>query len=353
MKLIDSHVHFWDPINTPRKVSILNKFFGFSPKLEDQIAKLIFPRSAYQFFGSPQYIIRSYLPSDYERDCGYHDVNGVIHIEAGWEERGPLGSVGETKWLESLNSGSNPKILGVIVNASLALGNRVDSILRAHLEASNLVKGAREQLFWQPNKRIMNGCKMKGRINDPEWRKGFEILSNYDLSFEATIYDGQIDDLTELARDYPNMNIMLSHLGTPIAVGGEFGGNGKTKTERNKTIQSWKDKMSRLAENKNVFVKLSGLAMPVCGFSWHKRSHAPSVEHVAESFSEFIIHAVKVFGHNRCLFGSNYPIDKVSLPLNTLIDAYKIVLSELTEDECQRIFYQNALTFYRINPEKT
>ena len=353
MKLIDSHVHLWDPINTPREVSFLNKVLGFNPKLLDKVATWIFPKSAIEFFGSPQYITRPYLLSDYSMDCDRYNVEGIVHVEAGWKGKGRLGPVGETRWLVGVNSISSPKILASIVNANLEQGSNVESILKAHLNASNLVRGVRETLTWQANKRILNGGNRSNLINDTEWRKGFEVLSKFDLSFEATIYDNQIDDLSKLARTYSKTNIMLSHLGTPISAAGEFGGFGKTKSDRDEIIKSWEDKILKLAENKNVFVKLSGLAMPICGFGWHNNKQTPSAEQVANSFSPFINHAIKAFGVDRCLFGSNYPIDKVSLPLTTLINAFELILTEMTDDNRQKIFYQNALKFYKIAPEST
>ena len=90
--------------------------------------------------------------------------------------------------------------------------------------------------------------------------------------------------------------------------------------------------------------------MPVVGFGWSSETNTPSIEQVAETFSPFVEHAVDVFGPDRCVFGSNYPIDKVSLPLSTLVQAFDLILSNRDEAVRQRIFYQNAADFYRIVP---
>lgn len=73
MEIIDSHVHLWDPIKTPREVSFLNKILGFSPNLLDSVANLVFPKSARDFFGTPQYLTRPYLLDDYKNDCGHEN----------------------------------------------------------------------------------------------------------------------------------------------------------------------------------------------------------------------------------------------------------------------------------------
>lgn len=278
-------------------------------------------------------------------------IKGIIHVDAGWKGKGPLSSVDETKWLTSINLDSNPKILGIIVNANLENWAKVESVLNAHLDTSNLVKGIRETLAWQPNKRILNGSKKPDLINTVNWIKGFEIFSKFNLSFEATIYHNQIHDLAKLAESYPNIKVMVSHLATPVAVAGEFGGMGKTKHERDQIYNTWKDSISRLAENQNVNIKLSGLGMPICGFGWNKQNSNFSNETIADSFAPYINHAIDSFGIDRCFFGSNYPIDKVSFPLTTLIEAYKIILEDLTDHQRSKIFYMNALNFYNINQE--
>lgn len=349
MTIIDAHVHLWDPATTPREVSILNKVLGFSPRLLDSVAGRVFPRKALEFFGSPRYITRPYLPEDYRRDSGGHNVRGIVHVEAGWKGKGNLGPVGETEWLASVNTDADPKIMAIVVHADLARGEGVGELLEAHLAASPLVRGAREILTWQPGKRILNGADSPDRIRDARWRKGLETLARYDLSFEATIYDNQIGDLAELAADFPGMKIMLSHLATPVAVAGPFGDRGKTDSDRARTFEEWKDGLSRLAEQPNVHVKLSGLAMPVCGFGWHTAEASPSAQQAAAALAPFLEHAVAVFGADRCLFASNFPIDKVSLPLSTLIEAYGIVLGDLPDDQRHRIFCANALEFYRID----
>jgi len=349
MKLIDTHVHFWDPILTPREVSPLLKILGSNSNLFDRVANWIFPKPVKTFFSSSRYLSRPYLVRDYIEDSDSLEIEGMVHVEAGWKGKGPLGPIGETRWLEDMNKHSGQKIRAIIVNAALDRGAKeVEVIIRSHLEASKLVKGARESLAWQPDKRVLNGCKNPNKMADLEWNKGLEVLSRHNLSFEATIYHNQLIDLSAVAKAHSELDIMLSHLGTPVDVGGCFTGADKAGQET--VFGKWKDGMAQLAENQNVYVKLSGLSMPVVGFGWSSETNTPSIEQVAETFSPFVEHAVDVFGPDRCVFGSNYPIDKVSLPLSTLVQAFDLILSNRDEAVRQRIFYQNAADFYRIVP---
>jgi L-fuconolactonase len=147
----------------------------------------------------------------------------------------------------------------------------------------------------------------------------------------STIYNNQIDELAKLVRVHPNVDIMLSHLATPISVAGEFVYLGKTKLERDNIFNAWRDSKSSLAEKLNVYLKLSGLAKSIYGFQWHKNQSSPSPTEVAKSFGPIINHAIDVFGDDRCLFGSNYPTDK--LILSTLIEAYQMIFENLADNQ--------------------
>jgi predicted TIM-barrel fold metal-dependent hydrolase len=218
--------------------------------------------------------------------------------------------------------------------------------LEAHQNASQRVQGIRDILTWQPDKKILNGAKTDNKMSDPIWREGFAQLSEFDLSFEATIYDNQIEDLNDLARAYPDQRIMLCHAATPIAIGGPFGGKGNSEQERDKIFKNWKERLSKLAENQNVWIKISGLAMPVCGFGFAHRK-ADSNE-VADFLNPLVQHLISVFGIERCVFGSNFPIEKVSLSYELLIDSFQKIMSDYSIEDQSAFFNSNAKNFYKI-----
>jgi len=118
---LDPHVHYWDPQRTPREVSPLVKMLGFSSTIMDWVARRVFPKVALAFYGTPKYVLRPYLPINYQQDCAHHQVQGVVHIEAGWLDKSAMGPVGETRWLEGLGPFSGGRIEAMVVNVDLTL----------------------------------------------------------------------------------------------------------------------------------------------------------------------------------------------------------------------------------------
>ena len=345
--IIDAHVHFWDPKTTPREVSILVNTFGFNQKLVGFLAEKLFPKSAKEFFASPEYILKTYAIEEFNKDSDDYTIEGVVHVEASWKGKGKLGPVGETEWLEGINKNESGKIKSIVAHADLSMGKYIRPVLEVHRSASQKVHGIRDMLSWQPNKGILNGVKSEGKMSDSNWRKGFEQLSEFDLSFEATIYDNQIDELNELAKAYPDQKIMLCHAATLIAVGGPFGGVGNTEQERDRIFKTWKEGLTKLAEHQNVWVKISGLAMPVCGFGFEHRKTDDN--EVAELLNPLVQHLISTFGVERCVFGSNFPVEKVSLSYKLLIDSFQKMMNDYSEEDQQAFFNLNAKKFYKIN----
>lgn len=346
--IIDAHVHFWDPKTTPREVSILVNTFGFNQKLVGFLAEKLFPKSAKEFFASPEYILKTYAIEEFNKDSDDYTIEGVVHVEASWKGKGKFGPIGETEWLEYINSNDSSGIKSIVAHADLSMGKEVRTVLEAHKSASQKVCGIRDMLSWQPTKRILNGATSEGKMSDSIWRKGLEQLSKFDLSFEATIYDNQIDELNELAKAYPNQKIMLCHAATPIAVGGPFGENGNSEQERDRIFKTWKEGIAKLAEHQNVWVKISGLAMPVLGFGFEHRKQEPSSEEVVDLLNPLVQHLISAFRIERCIFGSNFPIEKVSLSYELLIDSFQKMINNYSEEDQRAFFNLNAKKFYKI-----
>ena len=324
--LLDSHVHFWNPRKTPRAVSPLVRLLGFSPGLVDWAARRLFPRDARDFFGSPVYVTRPYMPATYAEDSG-GEVSGVVHIEAGWEGD----AVAESRWLEEIAQDAPVPIVAIVARADLSLGTEVAGVLQRHIDASPRVRGVRDMLTWHRAPGVLNGAKRDGQTREIEWRKGFEQLARFNLHFEATCYADQLDDIAELASEHPDQRIVLSHVGTPVAVAGRFGG-----VKEGASTESWREGMQRLAACPNVFLKISGLAMPVCGFGFEKRKQLPTPDEITERFEPYTNFAIDTFGPSRCMYGSNFPVDKVSMSLATWQQAFnRIIASQTTETQEQ------------------
>ena len=140
----------------------------------------------------------------------------------------------------------------------------------------------------------------------------------------------------------------MGRRGTPGGVGGPFRVQGQTASEREAIRGRWQEGMARVAENANVSVKLSGLTMPVCGFGYERREQEPTVEEVRDALKPLIDFVIEVFGVKRCMFASNFPVDKVSQSYAVLFDAFLAITEDRTPQERQQLFRDNAARFYGV-----
>jgi L-fuconolactonase len=138
---------------------------------------------------------------------------------------------------------------------------------------------------------------------DPKFQAGFAQLAPLGLSFDALLYFHQLGDVASLARTYPETTIILDHLRLPIGVGRYAG-------HRKAVFDVWKLLLQELAREQNVVVKLGGLGMPVFGFDFHTREHPATSSELAEAWRPYFETCIEAFGTNRCMFESNFPVDR-------------------------------------------
>ena len=153
------------------------KLLGWHPRLMLWAAQRLFPADLYGFFGSGEHVLGDYLPADYRADTGGRDVVGFVHIQAGWEEAGPMGPVGETRWLESLGT---PMLSAVVAHADLGLGDDVEAVFAAHADTSPRLRGIRYMLANHPDPGIHSFCEDPNITRDAAWRAGFAKLAEHD-----------------------------------------------------------------------------------------------------------------------------------------------------------------------------
>ena len=106
--------------------------------------------------------------------------------------------------------------------------------------------------------------------------------------------------------------------------------------------------ISQLAQCENVFAKLGGLVMSLSGFGYHKRDAPPGSEELARDTAPYHLHAIECFGVERCMFESNFPVDKVSCSYNVLWNSFKRMTADLSEEEKSALFHGTATTVYRL-----
>jgi predicted TIM-barrel fold metal-dependent hydrolase len=345
--IVDAHIHQWDPRTTPRRASPLARLLGWWPALYLGVGRRVFPRPIREFVGVPDNALLPYQPVDHARDSAGFTVDTVVHVEAGWMESGPLGPVGETRWVDALDFGVGKRLGAIVAHASLRAPN-VDELLAAHLAASPKVRGIRQMAAWHPDPGVFAWARKPHLYRDPDFLRGFERLVARGLRFDAWVYSHQLPEVTELAARFPEAAIVLDHLGTPVAAAAPYAATGATTDERARIEATWREDLARLAEHKNVFAKLSGLTMPVVGFGFHRRAEPPAVAELVERVGPFIRHGLDVFGVERCFFASNFPMDKAGAPFARLFAAYAELARELGPGAPRALLRDNALRFYAV-----
>jgi len=282
-----------------------------------------------------------------------HNVVATVFVQCGYGYRstGPeaLRPVGETEFMAGIAREAERRKLktracaGIVGAADLALGDKVAEVLSAHIEAGGgRFKGIRHitarheefdaSLLPRPPARQMA---------DPAFRKGFARLAAMNLTFDAWLYHTQIPELTDLARAFPQASIVLNHFGGPLGVGPHRG-------KRDEVFTAWLSAIRELAQCPNVHVKLGGFGMAIMGFDFHKEALPPSSEKLASSWRPYVENCVQLFGAARCMFESNFPVDKAMFSYPVLWNAFKRIASGASATEKSALFHDTAATFYRL-----
>jgi predicted TIM-barrel fold metal-dependent hydrolase len=161
------------------------------------------------------------------------------------------------------------------------------------------------------------------------------------LSFDAWTYHPQIPELTELARAHPDVPIVLDHLGGPLGIGPYQG-------RRGEVMAVWRSYLSALAPCPNVVVKLGGIGMPVFGMEWHHTPEGASSDQLASVWGEDIRWCIEQFGVDRCMFESNFPVDRASCAYSVLWNAFKRIAADASPAEKAALFHDTAVRTYRL-----
>jgi predicted TIM-barrel fold metal-dependent hydrolase len=229
---------------------------------------------------------------------------------------------------------------GIVSFADLRLPN-VDAVLEAQIAAAGgRFRGIRQIAAHDPA--IIGGSSYvppPGLMDDPNFRRGLKRLPAHNLTFEAWIYHPQIRTLTEVARECPDVKIVLNHFGGPLGVG---------PYKRDEVFPVWRADIKALSTCPNVYVKLGGLAMIVNAFDFHLAPLPPSSGEMANAWQPYVDVCVENFGANRCMFESNFPVDKGASSYPVLFNAFKRLAGGASASEKADLFAGTASRFYRL-----
>jgi predicted TIM-barrel fold metal-dependent hydrolase len=300
---------------------------------------------------------RPYLLPDLLRDTqSGHRIVSTVFVEcaAMYRADGPeaLRPVGETEFVNGVAAmsasggyGEMRACAGIVGFADLNLGRAVGPVLDAHLAASPRFRGIRHAAGWDPSDAVRRSHSkpFAGMLADARFREGFAELAPRALSFDAWLYHPQLPELTDLARAFPETPIVLDHFGGPLGIGPYTG-------QREAILERWREDVARLAECPRVFAKLGGLLMPINGFGFHKRDRPASSDEIVECMAPWVEHAIDCFGVERCMFESNFPVDRQSCSYAVLWNAFKKLVAGRSDADKSRLFLETATELYRLPP---
>ena len=285
-----------------------------------------------------------------------HNIVATVYLQAramhragGPEEMRP---VGETEFVNgvaamSASGGYGPARVcaGIVGHVDLRLGARATTVLEAHLRAGgDRFRGIRHSTSWDPDPALHNPAYHvpQGLMADPAYRDGFSRLAPLDMSFDAWLYHPQIDELTSLAQAFPATRIVLNHVGGPLGIGAYA-------SKRDEVFARWSASIRALAKCPNVHVKLGGLGMRLNGFGFETHADPPSSDTLAAAWRPYVETCITAFGASRCMFESNFPVDKGSYSYPVFWNACKKLARGASADEKAFLFSRTAARFYRLD----
>jgi L-fuconolactonase len=285
-----------------------------------------------------------------------HNIVATVYMECGsmFRADGPdaLKPVGETEFVQGIAAmsasgvyGKTRVAAGIVSFADLLLGAKVRDVLDAHIAASpNRFRGIRHAVSWHESPDIRNAHSKppEGLLLNKTFREGFAQLAPLGLSFDAWLFHTQIDELTDLARAFPDTTIVFDHFGGPLGIGPYAG-------KADEVFGAWQKSVNELARCPNVVAKLGGINMTLNGFAWNKREKPPTSQQLADATQRYYLHMIERFGPARCMFESNFPMDKLSCSYAVLWNSFKRIAANFSATEKAALFHDTAARVYRLN----
>ncbi len=299
---------------------------------------------------------RRYLLDEMLEDlAGGHNVVSTVFIECGTMFRAdgpePYRAVGETEFVNGIAAmaasgayGPTRIAAGIVGTADLKIGDAAGDLLDAQIAAGNgRFRGIRLGALWHASDAIRNHRTEppEGMLLREDFRTGFKHLAPRGLTFEAWCCHPQIPEVADLARAFPDTTIILDHFGGPLGIG-PYAGKG------DEVFADWKGKIDDLATCPNVMAKLGGLNMDVNGFGWEDGDTPPTSEALMQATRHYFEYTIEAFGVARCMFESNFPVDKLSCSYTVLWNSFKRLTQGYSADEKAALFHDTAARVYRL-----
>lgn len=291
-----------------------------------------------------------YLVADFLKDAVGHNIVKTVFMECGtsYRQDGPPETqpLGETEFVAGITAStqnSKPAVAaGIVGFVDLCSPSQIEKVLEAHIQAGRgRFRGIRQSCTWDPNPNIISMGKAAGMMTDITFRRNFARLKEYGLVFDAWQYFTQLNDLSSLAVTFPDISIIINHTGGIIGTGPYAG-------KKDEVFRKWQQGIKSIAQQPNVYMKLGGFGMARTGLGWHEREKPAGSCELAKAVEPYFLYCLEEFGVERCLFESNYPVDKQSCSYTVLWNAYKNFSRSFSLAERRRLFFDNAVKVYRL-----
>lgn len=332
LPIIDPHHHLWD----------------FAPVLASM------PEGDHAFSSivrmTPRYLFDELLA---DARSG-HNVVGTVFLQCGafYRADGPteMKPVGEVEFVNGVAARSASGLYGAfrachgIVGHADLTHNSAEAVLEAEIAAGNgRFRGVRFIAAHDADAAVLGplGHAPAGLYADAAFRRGFAHLGRLGLTFDAWVLEPQIAEVAALARAFPDTPIVLDHVGTPIGIGGYAG-------RLDERFGTWRDAIRDLADCANVSVKLGGLAMPFCALPGLGPDTRPTSQALADLWRPYVETCIEAFGADRCMFESNFPVDRWGADYATLWNAFKRIAQGASDTEKRALFAGTAARFYTL-----
>jgi predicted TIM-barrel fold metal-dependent hydrolase len=336
LPIVDAHHHFW---LIPNETAAALKDTG----------NYILDALGVIYRKHPRYLLDEFLA---DLNSG-HNIRATTYIDAHamYRATGPanLKTVGEIEFVNGVAAMSASGLFGetkvcaaIIGNADLSLGAAVEEVLHAHLRAGgDRYRGVRNSAVYDEDKTIAGGRGVPHSLANPAFREGFRKLQPLGLSFDALILEPQLLDVVNLARTFPETQIIVNHFGLPLGVGRYAG-------RREERFNVWRGNIRDLAKSDNVVMKLGGIGSPFAGFPSFEQPLPASSQQLAAEWKPYIETCIEAFGVKRCMFESNYPMDSGVGPYSTIWNTFKRITAHASPEEKRHLFSETAARVYGI-----
>jgi predicted TIM-barrel fold metal-dependent hydrolase len=285
-----------------------------------------------------------------------HAVAATVFVEchAMYRAKGPaeMRPVGEVEFVAGMGAmsdsglyGATRVAAGIVGFADLTLGERVEAVLEAQIRAGGgRFRGVRHAAAWDASDVIGNSATARGPhlLMQSDFRAGLRCLTALGLSLDAWVFHPQLADVVDLARAFPDTTIIVGHVGGPLGYGPYAGKN-------DEVLASWKAPITELARCPNVVMKLGGMMMRLAAYDYRTQPAPPTSAELAALWRPYIEPCIELFGPERCMFESNFPVDKMGIGWAALWNALKRLAAGASADEKRALFSGTARRAYRLD----